>query len=270
MPRAGSGKIRVTRERLREVLSYDKRTGAFRWKIGTQRSKAGDVAGSVTVNGYRVIGIDGRLYNATRLAWLYNHDEWPEHQIAHRNGDKTDDSIGNLELIVPFEVGRQLSIDRLQKVVRYDQDTGKFYWIWLSDRNRRVKIGDEAGVVSGNGYRYISVDGRKFLAHRLAWYFVTEEWPPELVDHINGDRDDNRIRNLRLANNRQNTRNSGKRSTNTSGYKGVSYHAHSGKWVATITSDYLIHPLGKFDTREEAYAVYCEAANRLHGEFAKT
>ena len=89
-----------------------------------------------------------------------------------------------------------------------------------------------------------------------------------IVDHINGNRLDNRRANLRLCNRSENTRNQKKRSTNTSGYKGVCFHKGCQKWGATIHYGGRQRHIGMFDTPELAYAAYCDAARRHHGEFA--
>ena len=89
------------------------------------------------------------------------------------------------------------------------------------------------------------------------------------VDHRDGNGLDNRRSNLRLATDGQNARNVARRSDNTSGFKGVSLHKSTGRWAATIASGGPQRHLGLFDSREEAHAAYCEAALRLHGEFAR-
>lgn len=90
----------------------------------------------------------------------------------------------------------------------------------------------------------------------------------EFVDHINGNGLDNRRSNLRLATPSQNSRNSKKPITNTSGYKGVTFCKNTGKWVGQIKENNKNHYLGSYDTPEEAYKAYCIAARELHGDFA--
>lgn len=87
----------LTAERLREALHYDHETGVFTWRSRTSnRVKIGDIAGAIDLNGYRLIGVDGRLYKAHRLAWLYVYGRWPVKQIDHINGVCDDNRIENL------------------------------------------------------------------------------------------------------------------------------------------------------------------------------
>jgi hypothetical protein len=87
----------LTQTRLKELLDYSPDTGLFTWKFAhSKRVHAGDVAGSPSVKGYVVIGVDGRVYRAHRLAWLYVYGEFPKHYIDHINGIVTDNSIENL------------------------------------------------------------------------------------------------------------------------------------------------------------------------------
>ncbi len=96
-------------------------------------------------------------------------------------------------------------LDRFRELLRYEPETGKFYW--LMNRGRNAKSGDEAGSMNNKGYRQIKVDGRAYSAPRLAWLFVCKEWPKKEIDHINHNRDDNWIANLRDVPHRTNTRN---------------------------------------------------------------
>lgn len=91
---------------------------------------------------------------------------------------------------------------------------------------------------------------------------------PEEVDHINGIRSDKRWVNLRDATRGENMCNFLQRSNNRSGYKGVCWHKHTGKWVAQISLNKKVQHLGLFDDPVKAHVVYVEAAKRLHGEFA--
>ena len=86
----------LTADRLREVLSYDPETGIFLWKVTTKRVSAGGVAGSLDVSGYHCMRLSGRMYRAHRLAWLYVHGKWPENEIDHINGVRSDNRISNL------------------------------------------------------------------------------------------------------------------------------------------------------------------------------
>lgn len=169
-----------------------------------------------------------------------------------------------------------LSYDEIMEFVNYDPETGKFIWNqrdikwfgsykgWAVWNNKYS--GKEAGSVDFYGYRKLCLAYRHFLAHRLAWFIAHNEWP-EKLDHINGDKDDNRIVNLRIADKYQNAQNSKLKLSNKSGYKGVS---KCGKrWKAAIQSNGNIHNLGIYDTPDEAYEAYCKAAIELHGEFAR-
>lgn len=87
----------LTAERLREVLSYEPSTGLFRWRVRlSNRTRVGAVAGCREDDGYILVGVDGRLYGAHRLAWLYMHGEWPAHGVDHRDTDPSNNRIGNL------------------------------------------------------------------------------------------------------------------------------------------------------------------------------
>ena len=160
-----------------------------------------------------------------------------------------------------------LTAERLRELLRYDPGTGIFSWlIW---RSRSARAGDIAGHVYSNGYVYIKIEGRNYLAHRLAWLYMTGEWPKDEIDHENTIRSENWWDNLREATGFQNKANTKKSAANTSGLKGVSFHRRSNKWMAQIKSQGRHHYLGLFDAPEAAHAAYANAARRLHGAFAR-
>jgi hypothetical protein len=157
--------------------------------------------------------------------------------------------------------------DEIKKFVSYDPDTGIFTRI--ASKSCPWTIGERAGAIAAKGYRTIFINGSYYLEHRIAWVLVYGEIAKGLtVDHINGDKADNRICNLRLATDCQNSYYRPRKSNNNSGFKGV-YRRENGKYRATITVNKKRKNLGTFNTKEEAYAAYCEAARKLHGEFAR-
>jgi len=132
-----------------------------------------------------------------------------------------------------------------------------------------VKAGDVAGRGSGGGYRQISVDNRLYLAHRLAWLYMTGEWPEVQIDHVNMDRADNRFVNLRQATRSENKGNMRAQANNASGLKGVYWHKRAGKWCAQINTNGTRRHLGCFDSPEAAHAAYIASAKKHFGEFAR-
>lgn len=151
---------------------------------------------------------------------------------------------------------------RLKEVLDYDPDTG----IFTAKLTRgNCLAGRTVGCDNGGGYLKISIDNRVYFAHRLAWLFMTGEWPTFEIDHINGVRTDNRWCNLRRTCREHNVQNiGGPRSDNTSGYLGVCWNTRRGKWVAQIKAFGKHHHLGYFPTPELAHAAYLKAKDELH------
>ena len=158
-------------------------------------------------------------------------------------------------------------LDGLEKVLRYEPDTGRFFW--LVDRPRRAKAGDQAGHKNKQGYIEIRYNYKTYQAQRIAWYLKTGRDPGAMsIDHINNNRGDNRFRNLRLATQAENSRNTKKRQGLTSIYKGVYWYKRHQKWKASINHEGRSIHLGYFEDEYEAHLAYCRAALKLQGEFA--
>ncbi len=167
-----------------------------------------------------------------------------------------------------------LTAERLKELLHYDPTTGVF--TWRMRRGRSALEGQQAGSIriarydSGGGYRDIGIDGQLYLAHRLAWLYMTGQWPPAHIDHDNSVRDDNRWDNIRPATVSQNGMNRPAQANNTSGFKGVTHHKRARKWMAQITKDGRHYYLGLYETSEAAHEAYRKAATLLHQEFART
>lgn len=160
----------------------------------------------------------------------------------------------------------------LASILDYDPLTGVFTWKHRDDIAQRQNTrlaGTVAGYVLPSGYRVIGINGVSYLAHRLAWMCVFGKWVPKDTDHINCVRDDNRIANLRPASRRQNNCNRAIGKNNKTGFKGVSWNSASRKFVAGIKSNGKSKHLGRYDDASEAYAAYCRASKKYHGNFAR-
>lgn len=169
----------------------------------------------------------------------------------------------------------------VKNLLRYDSDTGHFYWLerplsMFSDVKMRLRncnawntkfAGVRAGYVSGGGYRYIMHMGKLHKEHRLAWLYVYGNFPVGSVDHIDGNRMNNRISNLRLANNSQNSINSVV-VRGASGCRGIHWVAHAGKWRARIKINGRQVHIGYYSTKEAAAAAYADKVEEVFGEFS--
>jgi len=154
---------------------------------------------------------------------------------------------------------------QLKDVLDYSPEKGEFYW---KNKSTAYRCGFIAGSVKNDGYINIGIKGKYYKAHRLAWLYVYGVMPDQLLDHINGNRSDNRIANLRPCNRAENQMNCSA-IKGTSAYKGVSLNKKSGKWTAGIRVNGKYTYLGRYETEEKAHAVYCFAAWRFFGEFAR-
>jgi hypothetical protein len=169
----------------------------------------------------------------------------------------------------------------LRQLLRYEPDTGKLFWLprpkemFPTKRSHKIWTSRDEGkeaLNSKHSARYLAgtVLYRGCLAHRVAWAVVTGEWPKSLIDHINGDKTDNRWVNLRAASKSQNNCNARIRSDNISGMKGVHADTRRGRFYASITLDGVSHHLGAFASKEEAHRAYSLASERIHGAFSRT
>lgn len=154
-----------------------------------------------------------------------------------------------------------LTAARLRELFQYSEDTGQFIRL-IGVRGMGGHVGAICGSPDRKGHIYMCVAGARYAAHRLAWLYVKGVWPSDQIDHINGEKADNRICNLRLATTATNTQNQRRaRSDSLSGVLGVS--AKGNRFRAGIKIDGKQTFLGSFATSDEAHAAYL-AAKRSH------
>lgn len=154
-----------------------------------------------------------------------------------------------------------LTQDDLKSKLSYDPETGKFTW-----RKGRgiVKPGGRAGRIHNSGYVEIMIDCKAYRGHRLAWLYMHGQFPEQGIDHINGDKADNRMSNLRTATPSENSQNKTVYKQNKSGFIGVSQIRNSGKYAAQIYVSGTRKYLGVYETAELAFEAYKEAKRQLH------
>jgi len=158
-----------------------------------------------------------------------------------------------------------VTAEELRNLLSYNVATGDFYW--LRTNSNRAQKGAKAGGCDKLGRRVVRINRRGYFAHRLAWLWMTGEWPSEVIDHKDGNPSNNSWSNLREATQAQNLANSRPKRINLLGVKGVRYQC--GKYEANITIDGKQVYLGRYRTVEEAQRAYMIAAVRRHGEFAR-
>lgn len=151
----------------------------------------------------------------------------------------------------------------LKSMLEYSPESGLFIWIKNKGRGENGSI---AGYKEAKGYIQIKINQVGYKAHRLAWLYMTGDFPILQIDHINRIKDDNRWENLRLATPSENQRNKIMPS-GISGFRGVVQHCN--KWRAQIKDGYGRQKIiGLFDDKKDAAIAYDKEAKILHGDFA--
>jgi len=166
---------------------------------------------------------------------------------------------------------KKIDIRTISEAISYDPNTGQMMW---KKKSGPKLPGMSAGCLcKTHGYILIRVDTVLYMAHRIAWVLSYGREPDGHIDHINGNKSDNRIMNLREATPSQNMFNRGAQSNNACGLKGVCFNPKirgSKKWSAEICENRKRHKLGLFSLKSLAAVAYAKAAIRYHGKFANT
>ncbi|WQZ00658.1 HNH homing endonuclease [Xanthomonas phage NP1] len=154
-----------------------------------------------------------------------------------------------------------LTFEEVNALLAYEPDTGLLLW---KVSKGTAKAGRVAGSPHNEGYLRVKVHGKMNSAHRLAWLLHTGSWPSKHLDHIDGNRANNRIDNLRECTQAENLQNKGKYSNNKSGAQGVHWNKQAKKWMAQIRVAGKNIYLGLFETLEEAAAARAAAKLKYH------
>ena len=160
----------------------------------------------------------------------------------------------------------EITQEVVHRLFDYSEQTGEL--THKTQAARRINMGDVAGHLHSTGYVTVAIKGKAYKAHKLVWLWQTGKYPKHDVDHINGNRSDNRWSNLRKATRGQNCANRTTPVKSAAGYKGVVSRGNSHS--ARIRTPGKVHHLGSFPTPEAAAQAYDKAAIKLHGEFART
>lgn len=153
----------------------------------------------------------------------------------------------------------------LQAQLHYSPETGIF--TRLISNHHLVKVGEIAGSPNNRGYINISINHKLYSAHRLAWLYTYGEWPTS-IDHINNNKLDNRLCNLRQVTHQQNNFNSSIRKNNKTKIKGVSWNKKSNKWIVQIQANYIKTHICVTNDFFEACCQAISFRKKLHGDYA--
>lgn len=153
-------------------------------------------------------------------------------------------------------------LQAIKRNLHYDSIAGIFTWI-ISNSNR-VNVGDVAGYTTNDGYVQIRVNRKLYMAHRLAFLYMTGGFPIEEIDHINGLRNDNRWINIREATRLENCQNTPIQKNNTSGFTGVVWDKKNKNWMSRITVNGKTINIGRFDNPHDAYKSYLSKKSEVH------
>lgn len=259
----------LTYDEAKRLFTYSAEDGLLRWAVDRgSRTKAGQPISRVDPKkGLICVEVARRGYLAHRIIWLLAHGYWPNGEVEHVNGDRTDNRLENLrevaerkKLQVRTKSTNPLDAGRVRHLFNYEPETGL---IWHRiDKKGGPRAGDPAGTPDGNGYLRVQMDGMRTRGHRIAWVHYYGSEPNHDIDHINGDRSDNRIANLRDVPRRVNLENLRKPKGNMFGLLGV--RKNKSRFSAQITSKGEHMCLGTYDTPEQAHEAYLKAKRELH------
>lgn len=158
-----------------------------------------------------------------------------------------------------------LTVARLKELFHYHPRKGQFVRAKRVGNSSRQQVGFAPTGTGAQGYPMVTIDGRKYSCHRLAWLYVHGTWPVGEIDHINGDRTDYRIANIRDVSHAENIQNVRKARTDSkSGLLGASWCEQTKSWVMAITTNGVRRRVTGFLTAEAAHQAYRTEKKKLH------
>jgi len=250
----------ITQIELKKLVTYDPNTGVFQHTSVNVYSIS---FGKIYPTGHSRIRIAGTSYLLQDLAWLYIYGYVERGRVFMRDFNRQNLKLENLHFVSKIPACSFLTQYRLKQLVQYDEIAGAFTWRVKPCSN--IQEGSIAGTLRRDGYSQIQIDGHLVQTHRLVWYYCYGHWPVGVIDHINGDRNDNRISNLRdttASGNNQNRRTA--IHNKSTGLLGASFVKRKGKYQAQIKINGKQFGLGLYKTAEEAHQVYLKAKREYH------
>ena len=185
-------------DRLKEFLHFEPETGIFFNKKTTGKAKEGTRSGSLRSNGGRDINVLGKTFTEFQLVWYFTTGEFPETPIMPINGDPSDSRFENLMKSEPIKLkGETITQEELKHYFTLDEDTFRFSRRVTVGPSKRKKAGSLTGSVGGTGYRRTTIAGKVYSDHHLIWLWYHGKLPTNQIDHLNHNRLDNRLENLR-------------------------------------------------------------------------
>jgi hypothetical protein len=243
----------MTHQELLNIIHYDPETGTMYRKDLKQKP-------SVPIKFSTQLLINGINYQASKLAWFYVTGGLPSTPLFTLDGT-TNLQFTNISKLIHLPES-DITQELLHKYFIYDKDSGELiYKLRTSSHTSVGKVaGNIAGTLPDGGYKQLSLFGKVYPIHRIIWLYVYGSFPDKQIDHIDHNRVNNRISNLRLSTHHTNMKNKSRYVTNKTGYSGV--NPHGNNWKARIGVNGTKVLLGVFPSFEEAVAAR-KAAEKL-------
>jgi hypothetical protein len=242
-----------TQEEVQKLFVYCANNGLLYWKSLTKH----EPIGTLDYHGYLKFSYKNKEYYVHRIIWIWCFDYSPKN-IYHLNRKNNDNRLDNLSCTKCLDLNIDLNQNDVKYLFNYNKDTGE-----LTRRFSygKYKIGDMVGRKDGSGYLRVTINNRDYGVSRIIWLWWYGVNPSDLIDHLDGHRDNNRIENLRESTYRQNSQNMeihrlGK-------LVGSSYDKSRNRWISYISFNKTVIRLGQFKTAEEANVVYIRACKLI-------